>query len=91
MSVRCSFRRSPSSRNLLIMFAGLWPALSWSICCPDANSSRRSAPAGEALRLFHAGSGVGSISQGGGSLGMAPVSARRSGRGHPSNVVSQFI
>jgi hypothetical protein len=83
MSVRCSFRRSPSSRNLLIMFAGIWPALSWSIWCPDANSSCRSAPASEAWRLLHAG-GVGSISQGGGRLGMAPVSGRR----HPSNVVS---
>jgi hypothetical protein len=49
MSVRCSFRRSPSLRNLLIMFAGIWPALFWSIWCLDANSSCRSAPASEAL------------------------------------------
>jgi hypothetical protein len=27
----CSLRRPPSSRNLLIMFAGIWPALSWSL------------------------------------------------------------
>jgi hypothetical protein len=30
MSIRRSFRRSLSSRNLPIMFAGIWPALSGS-------------------------------------------------------------
>jgi hypothetical protein len=38
ISIRCSFRRSPSSRNLPIMFAGISPALSGSSWCPDTNS-----------------------------------------------------
>jgi hypothetical protein len=46
-SIRCSFRRSPSSRSLPIMFAGIWPALSGSSCSPDANSRPRSAPASD--------------------------------------------
>jgi hypothetical protein len=46
----CSFRRSPSSRNLPIIFAGSSSALSGSSWCPDANSSSRSTPASEALR-----------------------------------------
>jgi hypothetical protein len=50
VSIRCSFRRSPASRSLPIMFAGIWPALSWSSGCPHTNSSPRSAPASEALR-----------------------------------------
>jgi hypothetical protein len=50
MSVPCNFRRSPSSRNLPIMLAGICSALTGSSWCPDENSSPLSVSAREAFR-----------------------------------------
>src|SRR5262249_46955802 len=49
ISPRCNFRRSPSSRNLPIMFAGYLIGAERVKLCPDANSRSRSAPASAAF------------------------------------------